>query len=154
MDIMELGAIGELVGGVAVIGSLIYLGLQVRQSNAIAKDHSARAFNETVFDLTSAIVADRQLAEVWFQGGNGFDDLDEVDRERMILFERRGFDLCHLAWQQRKRGILDESDWKKARATIETIGGRQSIRESWKVFRNFYDGEFQKLMDPYVGGVQ
>jgi hypothetical protein len=33
MDIMELGAIGELVGGVAVIGSPLYVGLQVRQSN-------------------------------------------------------------------------------------------------------------------------
>ena len=32
MDIMELGAIGELVGGVAVIGSLIYVGMQVRQN--------------------------------------------------------------------------------------------------------------------------
>jgi hypothetical protein len=29
MNIMELGAIGELVGGVAVIASLIYVGLQV-----------------------------------------------------------------------------------------------------------------------------
>ena len=32
MDIMELGAIGELVGGVAVIASLVYVGLQVRQN--------------------------------------------------------------------------------------------------------------------------
>ncbi len=30
MDIMEFGAIGEMVGGVAVIGSLIYVGLQRR----------------------------------------------------------------------------------------------------------------------------
>ncbi len=33
MDIMELGAIGELVGCVAVVASLVYVGLQVRQSN-------------------------------------------------------------------------------------------------------------------------
>ena len=32
MDIMELGAIGELVGGVAVIGTLVYMALQVRQN--------------------------------------------------------------------------------------------------------------------------
>ena len=32
MDIMELGAIGELVGGVPVIGSLLYVGLQVREN--------------------------------------------------------------------------------------------------------------------------
>ena len=33
MNIMELGAIGELVGGVAVIGSLIFVGLQIRHGN-------------------------------------------------------------------------------------------------------------------------
>ena len=33
MDIMALGAIGELVGGAAVVASLIYVGLQVRQAN-------------------------------------------------------------------------------------------------------------------------
>jgi hypothetical protein len=43
MNIMELGAIGELVGGVAVIGSLIYVGLQVRQSNRLEKAESIRA---------------------------------------------------------------------------------------------------------------
>ena len=42
MNIMELGAIGELVGGVAVVGSLIYLALQVRQSNEGARAASIR----------------------------------------------------------------------------------------------------------------
>ena len=32
MDIMELGAIGEMVGGLAVLATLVYLALQVRQS--------------------------------------------------------------------------------------------------------------------------
>ena len=32
MDIMELGAIGEMVGGVAVLATLIYLVVQVRQN--------------------------------------------------------------------------------------------------------------------------
>ena len=44
MDIMELGAIGELVGGVAVIASLLYVGLQVRQTNQINRAESVRAF--------------------------------------------------------------------------------------------------------------
>ncbi len=34
MDIMELGAIGELVGGVAVTVSLVFVGLQVRRGVA------------------------------------------------------------------------------------------------------------------------
>ena len=34
MDIMELGAIGELVGGVAVLVTLVYLALQIRQNTS------------------------------------------------------------------------------------------------------------------------
>ena len=37
MDILELGAIGELVGGVAVLATLLYLALQVRHSNRLAQ---------------------------------------------------------------------------------------------------------------------
>ena len=44
MTIAELGAIGELVGGVAVVGSLLFVGLQVRQSNKISRAESLRAF--------------------------------------------------------------------------------------------------------------
>jgi len=42
MDIIELGAIGELVGGVAVIASLVFVGLQVRQGNSLAVSASTR----------------------------------------------------------------------------------------------------------------
>jgi hypothetical protein len=40
MDIMELAAIGELVGGVAVIASLVYVGLQVRHSAQVTQAHA------------------------------------------------------------------------------------------------------------------
>jgi len=42
MDLIELGAIGELVGGVAVIGSLIYVGIQVRHGTAAARSTPIR----------------------------------------------------------------------------------------------------------------
>ena len=37
MDIMELGAIGELVGRAAVIASLIFVGAQIRHINRLAQ---------------------------------------------------------------------------------------------------------------------
>ena len=40
MNIMELGAIGELVGGLAVIGSLLCGGLQVRQNTRQLKSQA------------------------------------------------------------------------------------------------------------------
>ncbi len=69
MDIMELGAIGELVSGVAVIGSLVYVGLQVRQSNRLEKAESVRASSRdfvTVAFQTDAPLLRRACAD--FEG--------------------------------------------------------------------------------------
>ena len=44
MNIMELGAVSERVGGVAVIASLIYVGLQVKQSNRLSAAETVRSF--------------------------------------------------------------------------------------------------------------
>ena len=42
MTIAELGAIGELVSGVAVLATLVYLAIQVRQGNHVERAESDR----------------------------------------------------------------------------------------------------------------
>jgi hypothetical protein len=42
MDILELGAIGELVGGVAVVGSLLFVGVQIRQGTRMTEKRALR----------------------------------------------------------------------------------------------------------------
>ena len=151
MEIIALGAVGELVGGLAVLVTLIYLALQVRQSNHIAQDSSSRVFNETVFALCTDVAGDRALAETWSRGGDHFDELDAIDRQRLILFEWRALDVWHLAFQQHQAGIMNDVQWNKALFNIELMGARQALREAWKVYRTGYDEAFRNLADPYLG---
>ena len=37
MTLLEWGALGELIGGIAIIVSLIYVGRQLKQSNSMAR---------------------------------------------------------------------------------------------------------------------
>ena len=76
MDIMELGAIGELVGGIAVIGSLIFVGLQVRQSNEMAKAEVMRAYIHAYNDQILSPIADPDRVQLYRDGLNNFDALD------------------------------------------------------------------------------
>ncbi len=82
MDILELGAIGELVGGVAVIGSLLYVGLQVRQSNYQSAQRTEVERNESEFarDSTTVVFAltNPNLSNVFRRGLN---DLRALDRD-------------------------------------------------------------------------
>ncbi len=82
MDIMELGAIGELVGGVAVIASLIYVGLQVRQSNAINRAESVRSF---VRDYNAYLYKILDNESVFRGGTADFDALSSADQTKLHL---------------------------------------------------------------------
>ncbi len=80
MDIMELGAIGELVGGVAVIASLIYVGLQVRQGNQINRAESARAivrdYNNFLYKLVDNV-------DIWRRGSVDFESLSGEEQSKL-----------------------------------------------------------------------
>ena len=82
MDIMELGAIGELVGGVAVIGSLIFVGLQVRHSNTINRAESVRAF---VRDYNTFLYRILENESVFRAGSDDFSALTPSDQSKLHL---------------------------------------------------------------------
>ena len=82
MDIMELGAIGELVGGVAVIASLIYVGLQVRQSNQINRADSVRSF---VRDYNVLLYKLAEYEDIMRRGSVDFDGMTKADQTKVHL---------------------------------------------------------------------
>ncbi len=90
MDIMELGAIGELVGGVAVIASLIYVGLQVRQSNEHAQQSIAmeqgQAGRETPGTFAQLTMTDPEFITVLQRATTQFDGLSHADQGRVAAW--------------------------------------------------------------------
>ena len=80
MDIMELGAIGELVGGVAVIGSLIFVGLQVRQSNRLTQAEAVQAFVHAHNRDVVSPLQDQAFAKTFRRGLNDFQNLTKEEQ--------------------------------------------------------------------------
>ncbi len=58
MDIMELGAIGELVGGVAVLATLVYLAVQTRNNTQAIRSSTYSQVADSFSALSLAIFQD------------------------------------------------------------------------------------------------
>jgi hypothetical protein len=82
MDIMELGAIGELVGGVAVIASLVYVGLQIRQNTGAMRAASAQNLVTVSTNGHFLLAADNGLAEIIQRGFPHPEGLKDHERSR------------------------------------------------------------------------
>ncbi len=85
--IQDLGAIGEFVGAIGVVLTLIYLAYQIRQNTfqleqntLIAKAAAVSASNKALRETRHSIYESAEMAELYFRGNQNPDDLDEVDR--------------------------------------------------------------------------
>ncbi len=94
MDIMELGAIGELVGGVAVVASLLYVALQIRHANRIAEDDASRVLTDLMSEIQGRIASDREHAE-WF-------------KERGLIAYVAPRQSMHAAWSSIRQAYLED----------------------------------------------
>ncbi len=79
----------EAIGFVALIGSLIFVGLQIRQDHAIARAQNAADFDDTMIEYARVINANR---EVWIKGLEGA----EMSVADQVTFESVAF----AVWQK------------------------------------------------------
>ena len=94
----------EVVGFVALIASLIFVGMQIRQEHTIAQAQNAADFDDTMIEYARVINANR---DVWIQGLEGA----ELSVQDQVTFEVVAF----AVWQKfnglyRRNRLLDQED--------------------------------------------
>jgi len=74
MSLQDWGALGELVGGLAIIVSLLYVGLQVRQGTNASRAATNQAFTVQFSDLILQITKP-ELRDISWRGIKGLNNL-------------------------------------------------------------------------------
>jgi len=120
MDIPELGAIGELVGGVAVIVSLVFVGLQVRHSNRLAQGAAELEMGRMNMDYLNAGVHG-DFAGVFSRCYFTPEDASTEDKQRFIWSYGRWFHMIQAMYRQYQHGILPEASWNPLLVTLANV---------------------------------
>jgi len=78
-----VGAISEIVGVVAIIASLIYVAIQIRQNTDIARATIVHETSVSFSRFHELLSADAELAGVYIRGVKG-EELTEIETRRFI----------------------------------------------------------------------
>jgi hypothetical protein len=130
MNWEAIGAIAEVIGVVAVIATVVYLSMQIKQSN---RQQSAEAVKNAVkefVDTYAAVTSDEKAAENFIEGLNRFGDLDRTTRavfQSKMQLLTNGY---YQVWTLYKSGmLLDEPLYRKSECLYLSFvlapGGRQ-----------------------------
>ncbi len=87
----EAGALGEIVGAIAVVATLGYLAIQVRHANAVAKANAYREVHQDIGQLFGDVMSDPELYRIWRSGLVKGEPLTDEDQEKLGMILVRLF---------------------------------------------------------------
>ena len=138
-----VGATGEVIGAFAVVTTLVYLLIQVRQHsrsiNSITTQTNIAQFNE----LTMLLAVNPDLADVFSRGSQNPDDLNESESYSFTWFVRSLMNLYANLYDQYQQNACPEYLWerhaKELKANYDASPGFQLFRESDPGFEDLFE---------------
>jgi hypothetical protein len=146
MDWNLLGALGEIVGGLGVVVSLVYLGSQIRFSTRSANAESTRAMAKQLQEL---LLLDDRLwmwIDLWLRG-----ERSEAVRSNVDNGFRMVFDVYESMWIAVQSGTVDEAYSSRLfeRYLPYTLSAGLG-RECWQRVKVTYDPGFATFVDEFL----
>ena len=138
--------VSQIIASVAVVGSLIYLGLQVRYAERAQRGLMQQARADRTSNGSLA-VAGSELARIWMKGGAGDADLTPLEITQWLMMTRAAFLSGEDSVLQYKAGLLSKETYDTYVAAVHVHFARPGWRAAWKMQRMTFGPEFRAFCD-------
>ena len=151
MSLSDLASIGSLVSGAAVLGSLIYLALQVRQTDRNQQASIRQGRTTRAIDLLLAQL-DPGIANAWPRGLEAPDEITQTELRQFLLLCRAQFHHVEDAFYQHGGRAVERRRLCDGARRHARLGPLSRPRAAWKGIRRTHTGRFADFMDDIVAG--
>ena len=138
MNWEALGAIGELVGAAAVVLTLGYLAVQIRQSGKSSRQQSYHDLvtrrGEMFF---SEAVRSKEVASMFFKGMAG-EFNDEIDSQRFVSLMINFMSHFQDAYLQHESGFVEDDVWLAERRILAAVRNGPGFDGWWQAASQYF----------------
>ena len=151
MSLADLASLGSFVSGFAVLTSLIYLALQVRQSERNQQISIRHSRVSRIVELHVAL-ADPGVADAWLHGLGRPQEITQTEVSQFVNLCRALFFHFEDSFYQREEGLLNDEAFETVVAGARLTARSPGVRAAWKMARPNFGGRFLAFMDNVVAG--
>ena len=150
MTIFELGALGELLGSIGVIGTLVYLAIQVRQNNSSLSWTIEQSVSESLANMFDS-AASGDVAFIYTRAAAGLDTLSEEEIAKFGFFVSSYLKKMEQAYLQYNRGNLSQESWNAIDLTFLIQFQSEGVKKFWSLRAPNYQTKFRNYVDSLEG---
>lgn len=105
--LQEYALIAEIIGGIAIVCSLIFVGVQIRQNSEISEVNAYQDLISQITLMNSMRVQDPGFADLFWRFDHGEEPRNSIERARLEAFLYMVFRHGDLAYRQYAKGLID-----------------------------------------------
>ncbi len=144
-----LAAISETIGAIAVIVTLAYLAVQIRQNTRAMQTASHHAITDSLNLGNIAVAQDAELAQIWVTGCTDRTALTEAERERLDSLLRAHFHVFDSLYYSANSGTGDLKLLQAEEKGFSHLMNLQGVYDWWKDNPYAFSPEFRNYMEDF-----
>ena len=139
----------EIFGLIGVIGSLIFVGVEVRQNTAEIRGSTHQSVSEQVNELYLTIAEDERLSKLiseMMEDSNlrkNLNPADQISLDFVILTGLRRIENIHLQYLD---GILSDDAFDRIGMNFYR---KQYAKETWEMYKGGFDDDFVSFFETF-----
>lgn len=148
MDLKKTALLAEIIGGVGIIVSILYLALEVSENTTNTRISNHIALIEQAGELKYLRMTNPDMAEIVLKGLDNKTNLSEVDQFRFQSYASQAFDLWETAFLMNESDVLPAETWEIWHFAWCKALKAPGYRAMWdEGMRNNYTDRFRSNVD-------
>jgi hypothetical protein len=145
----DLGNIGELIGAIGVIASLVYLAAQIRQNTRTLRAATYESLAQATTSSNALLLTDPEIARI-VETGLGEAALPLEDRARFAAYLRMTFRRYDSIYLHHRQATLPPEAWEAYWSSFRRILRSPNVRDFWDRSQEDYTSDFRSLVSQEV----
>ena len=144
---MKKKQILDLITTLTLVVSLIFVAIQINQSNHLAKATVRQTINDNDIEFLKPFLDQTVVPIANFKLQKG-EELTKYEIQQIIWQQHINFRIFDNAYYQYQNGLLEEPEWLKYESIIKTLlTTNKYVGVMWKSFGENFSKNFQKKME-------
>ena len=137
----------DVMGGIAVVVSLIYVGIKVNKSTSAIRSSAANDATVAMQSWYLEMGTNRQASDIWFNAMTSPNPLETHDEFQFMMSMHAVLLGMQNSYLLSREGTLDEEFREAVTTAIVAVKDLPGMNRCWSQRRGFFHSEFAEYID-------
>lgn len=154
MTLENLFYLSQTIAGLAIVGSLLFVGVEVRSSNQVNRHRMVEQLLTDYRAVRMEIANNADVARAWLSGLRDFAALDPVDKVRFSLIADLFFHTHQSLYLHYRDGRMRRELYDPQQLNMTYFLGYPGLQAVWELRRHYFHSSYQSMVDDTIATVR